>query len=103
MLKKSKLTIIATGLLAASLSAASYAGPKSSGSHVGGTASEHLSAKGLANTNGPAAATREHGLTRATDRRSDSATTHAKTGQAKGKQKHDGSGQTTPTTTTTQP
>lgn len=95
---KSKLSIIAFGLMAASLSAASFAAPKST--HVGGTSAQHMSSQGTTNTNGPAAATRDHGLARAGERRSDSGTAHTKGAESKGKAKHAASA---PTTTTTQP
>ncbi|HJW26688.1 MAG TPA: hypothetical protein VJ576_17455 [Rhodocyclaceae bacterium] len=85
-----KLSLLAAGLLA-SLTLTAYAGPNGAGGkHMGGMSADHMSSKGMSNTNGPDSADRDKGLARADERRSDSAAMHEKadTAQAEHKKPH---------------
>lgn len=82
-----KLSLLAAGVLASFSLAAFAAHNGAGGGHIGGMSAQHMSSKGLGNTNGPEAVDRDKGLSRADDRRNASATIHEHAETAQGEHK----------------
>lgn len=83
---KHSLAVVAACLLAGA-SLAVFAAPGGGGSAPGGMSGGHMSAAGLANTNGPQATDRDKGQERAEDRRSAAGASHEKAPPAPAKSK----------------
>lgn len=71
-----------TAVIFMGISLAVVAKPDNGGGHMGGTSGDHMSDKGVTNTNGPNAADRDHGQERAEDRMSEQGMDHHKSGDA---------------------
>ena len=76
-------------VLLASLSVGAYAAHGGAGgAQMGGMSSQHMSSKGMTNTNGQSSADRDFGLARAGERRNAAATSHENADTAQSKHKH---------------
>ena len=72
------MRIILPAILALAMAAAPAAWARSDKANPGGQSASHMSAQGLANTNGPNAANRQKGLGRAEQRMSEQGLAHSK-------------------------